>query len=332
MEDKISVILPTYKSEDTLSRAIQSVLNQTYKNIELIVIENGPVGKAQDILNTFNLEKTQKIKYIYSEIANVSKARNIGIDNATGKYLAFIDSDDCYEKDFLEKMLFQIKNNNLQLVTCGYKTVYSKENKLIEQNDKIKNTTDIKMYLETLKENYLFNELWSKLYLNSIVQQENIRLNENYELGEDFIFNLDYIEHVSRVGFINVPLYIYTDGQDGLKLRYRKDKFEIEYSLTKYLQEFYKKQNYSMEYIYNRFARVYYNGILNIYAKNNPQTKKEKDKQLIEFIKSDKYINDLKSIENKITEKKFKIAVKFFFLRGKHMIKFFVFINNLRRG
>ncbi len=332
MEDKISVILPTYKSEDTLSRAIQSVLNQTYKNIELIVIENGPVGKAQDILNTFNLEKTQKIKYIYSEIANVSKARNIGIDNATGKYLAFIDSDDCYEKDFLEKMLFQIKNNNLQLVTCGYKTVYSKENKLIEQNDKIKNTTDIKMYLETLKENYLFNELWSKLYLNSIVQQENIRLNENYELGEDFIFNLDYIEHVSRVGFINEPLYIYTDGQDGLKLRYRKDKFEIEYSLTKYLQEFYKKQNYSMEYIYNRFARVYYNGILNIYAKNNPQTKKEKDKQLIEFIKSDKYINDLKSIENKITEKKFKIAVKFFFLRGKHMIKFFVFINNLRRG
>ena len=332
MEDKISIILPTYKAEETLSRAVQSVLNQTYKNIELIIIENGPKGKVEDIIKTFELGKNQKIEYIYSEYANVSKARNIGIEKSTGKYLAFIDSDDCYEKVFLEKMYSEIKNNDLQLVTCGYKTVYSKDNKLIEENDKIKNTTNIKLYLETLKENYIFNELWSKLYLNSIVQENNIRLNENYELGEDFIFNLDYLEHVCRAGFINEPLYIYTDGQHGLKLRYRKDKFEIEYSLTEYLEEFYKKQNYSMEYIYNRFARVYYNGILNIYSKNNPQTKKEKDKSMTEFIRSDKYINDLNFIKNKITEKKFKIAVKYFFLRGRFMIKFFVCINNLRKN
>ena len=331
MDDKISIILPTYMAEKTIYKAIKSVLNQTYKNIELIIIENGPKGKVEDNLKHFKIDRKQEIKYIYSKVANVSKARNIGIENASGKYLAFIDSDDCYEKDFLEKMIFRLKKSDLQLVTCGYKTIYTKENFLIEESSEIEETTDLKKYLEVLKENYLFNELWSKLYLNSIVQKNSIRLNENYELGEDFIFNLDYIEHISKAGYINEPLYIYTDGQEGLKLRYREDKYEIEYSLTKYLENYYKKNNYSMEYIYNRLARVYYNAILNIYADNNPEPKNKKDKKLSELIKSDNFVKDLNFIKNKITDQKFKIVVKYFFLRGIFMIKIFIVLSKFRR-
>ena len=320
------------KPKKLFGAAIKSVLNQTYKNVELIVVENGIKDGTEQICKSFEKEYPNKIIYTYNEMPNVSEARNTGIQKATGTYLAFIDADDEYEADFLEKLIKNIKETNAQLVTCGYKTIYEKIERLIEEHQKIENTTNIKEYLEIVKENYLFNELWNKLYITSIVKEKNIIFNKDFELGEDFIFNLDYLKHVKKASYINEPLYIYSDGQDGLKLKYRANKFEIEYELTKYLEEFYKEKDYPLEYVYNRFARVYYNGIINIFHYNNPANKKEKEKQLEVFIKKEQYQKDLSFLKDKITDKKFKIAVKYFFLKGKTMIKIFLFINNRRKN
>lgn len=330
-DEKVSIILPAYKSEKTIGAAIESVLNQTYKNIELIVIENGKKDGTEQICKKFEKEHLNKIIYTYNEEPNVSNARNIGIEKATGTYLAFIDADDKYEINFLEKMVNCIKETNSQLVTCGYRTIYEKIERLIEESHKVEKTNNIKEYLEIVKESYLFNELWNKLYITSIVKENDIVFDPKFELGEDFIFNLDYLKWVQKASYINEPLYIYTDGHDGLKLKYRTNKFEIEYDLTKYLERFYKEKKYPLEYVYNRFARVYYNGITNIYHYNNPSTKEEKDKQLEVFIKQEKYQKDLNFFKDKITDKKFKIAVKYFFLRGKTMIKLFLFIKNRRK-
>lgn len=223
-----------------------------------------------------------------------------------------------------------MKETQSQLVTCGYRTIYEKIERLIEEPHRVENTTNIKEYLEIVKESYLFNELWNKLYIASIIKENNITFDKNFELGEDFIFNLDYLKHVEKASYINEPLYIYADGQEGLKLRYRENKFEIEYSLTKYLEQYYKEKEYPLEYIYNRFARVYYNGITNIYAENNPASKEEKEEQLEKFIKEEQYQKDLNFLKDKITDKKFKIAVNYFFLKGKAMVKLFLFINNRR--
>ena len=325
--NKISIILPTYNADEILSKAIKSVINQTYQNWELLVIENGKRGQAENIIKEF---ENDKIKYIYQEIANVSEARNAGIQNATGKYITFIDSDDEYEKEFLEKMLKNIINSESQIAVCGYRKIYDKKQMLIGKSENIENTTDIKQYLETLKENYLFNELWNKIYISKIIKENNIKFNKKYELGEDFLFNLDYIKNIEKGSYINESLYIYTDGDTGLKLRYRPNKFNIEYELTQYLENFYKEKNWDMSYIANRFARVYYNQIIDIYKENNPVTKKEKDKQLQEIISKKEYKEELKRLEKNVTDKRMKIAIKYFFLRGKFMIKLFVALNNIR--
>ena len=158
--NKISIILPTYNSDNVLEKAIKSVEKQTYENWELIIIENGKKGQAEQIVQSF---KDERIIYIYQEQPNVSNARNVGLETATGEYIAFIDSDDQYEIDFLEKMLSNLIKNETQLVTCGYRRVFEKNKMLIENNEKILDTTNIKEYLETTKENYLYNELWIKI-------------------------------------------------------------------------------------------------------------------------------------------------------------------------
>lgn len=328
-ENKISIILPTYNADEILAKAIKSVINQTYQNWELLVIENGKRGQAENIIKEF---ENDKIKYIYQEIANVSEARNAGLENATGKYITFLDSDDGYEKEFLEKMLKNIINSESQIAVCGYRKIYDKKQMLIGKSENIENTTDIKQYLETLKENYLFNELWNKIYISKIIKENNIKFNKKYELGEDFLFNLDYIKNIEKGSYINEPLYIYTDGDTGLKLRYRPNKFNIEYELTQYLENFYKEKNWDVSYIANRFARVYYNQIIDIYKENNPATKKEKDRQLQEIISKKEYKEELKKLEKNVTDKRMKIAIKYFFLRGKFMVKLFVALNNIRKG
>ena len=327
--DKVSIIMPVYNSNDKLEKAIKSVLNQTYKDIELIVVENGPKTNAEQVCKKLNSEG--KIIYIYEKEANVSNARNIALNNTSGKYIAFIDSDDEYEKFFFFIFLTNIESTNSQLVTCGYRTAYSKIKKLITEQSSVENTNQIKEYLEILKEEYLFNEVWNKLYLAQIIKENEIKFNEKFELGEDFIFNLDYLKYVQQASYINEDIYIYTDGQYGLKLKYRADKFEIEYALTKKLEQFYKNKGWDMEYIYNRFARIYYNGIIDIYKKNNPSSKKEKNKQLDKFINNKKYKQDLNFLKNKITDKKFKIAVNHFFLKNKLRIKLFIILNSIRK-
>lgn len=327
--EKVSIILPTYNSDSVLKNAIESVKYQTYENWELLIIENGKKGQAEEIVKEF---ADDRIKYIYQEIANVSEARNTGIDNAVGKYIAFIDSDDRYEKDFLQRMIKEISAKQTQIVTCGYRRVYDKKQMLIQDCKNIENTTNIKEYLEILKESYLFNELWNKVYISEIINKNNIRFNKKYELGEDFLFNLDYIKKIDKASYINKPLYIYTDGETGLKLRYRPDKFNIEYELTQYLENVYKEQKWDMDYIYNRLARVYYNQIIDIYKPNNPANKKERDQQLKEIISKKEYQKELKELEKNVTDKKMKIAIKYFFLKGKNMIKLFVFLNNVRKG
>lgn len=325
---KVSIIMPVYNADKSLEKAIKSVINQEYINWELIVVENGKRGQAEKICNSY---QNKNIKYKYVEKANVSNARNVGIDESQGEYIAFLDSDDEYEVNFLEKMVNRIEQDRSQIVTCGFKKIFSKEEMLLKNPEEVKLTENIREYLEILKENYLYNEIWNKLYIAEIIKKFNIKMKPEIDLGEDFLFNLDYAKHINKASFINEMLYKYTDGNTGLKLKYRKDKFDIEYKLTQYLEEFYKTNGWNMNYIYNRYARIYYNLIIDIYKYNNPETDEEKNNRLKEIISNKQFNDELNFLKNKVTEKKFKIAIKYFFLKGEKRIKLFVKLNQIRK-
>lgn len=326
--EKVSVIIPAYKAEKTIRNTIDSVIQQTYDNIEMLIIENGPKESIEDIVKGYENSKLN-IKYFYCEKANVSNARNIGIRNSTGKYIAFIDSDDLFEKDFLTEMVAGLEKNCAQLISCGYRTLDNKLKRVINKDDEIRCTEDLQKYLEILKSNLLFNEIWNKIYISEIIKNNSIKFNEDYELGEDYLFNLDYLKNIKQACYINKPLYIYTVSDSGLKLKYRKDKFDIEYKLTQILKEYYADNNYSNEFVNNQFARIYYNGIIDIFKKNNSANNKEKDVQLERFINRKEYKEDLNYLKDNVTNKKFEIAIKYFFLKGKKRIKLFVILNKL---
>ena len=331
MENKnlISIILPAYNSEKIIEEAINSVLTQTYENFELIIIDNGSKDNTFEICNKF---KNEKIKYIKLEEANVSNARNVGITNAVGEYITFIDSDDEFVENFLQTMILEIQKTNSDLVTCGFSELYSKKNVLLnfDEVQKIKNTLNSKDYLEILKEKYLFNELWNKLYKTDIIKNNNIKFDTKLNLGEDFLFNIEYLKYSKKFSYINETLYIYTDSREGLNLKYRENKFEIEYYLTQKLEEYYKLNNWDLEYIYNRYGRIYYNGVLNIFVKNNNQSKKEKNLKLEKFLKDNN--ENIEFLKDKITDKKFKFFINSILLNGTKVTKMFTKLVLLKKG
>ena len=113
----ISIIVPVYKAEKYLSECIDSIISQTYENFELILIDDGSPDNSGKICDEY-AEKDKRIKVIHKENAGVSSARNIGLDNASGEYIAFIDSDDFVDKQYLEKLHCNLKHNDADISLC----------------------------------------------------------------------------------------------------------------------------------------------------------------------------------------------------------------------
>ena len=326
MNSKVSIIMPAYNSENKIEKSIKSVLNQTYKDYELIIIDNGSKDNTDKICEKYI---QINIKYYKIDIPNVSLARNYGIQKSEGTYITFLDSDDEFKSEFLQEMIDKIKESDL--VTCGFYEINSKNEKNLEFEDlkKVKETSDKKMYLEILKENYLFNEVWNKIFKADIIKNNKIMFNEQFDLGEDYLFVLDYIKYVNKFSYLNKCLYNYDDTVNGLNLKYRKDKFDIELKLTKELEKFYKDNFFDLDYIYNRYGRVYYNAILNIYTKNNRISNKEKDKLLKNFLIENR--NKFSYLKDKITDKKFKFLVNKILLKGFFKTKLFARLVLLKK-
>lgn len=123
----VSVIIPSYNREKLISRAINSILNQTYKNIEIVVVDDGSTDKTEDVIKQLNVSNLKYIKL--SKNRGACKARNIGIENASGEYIAFLDSDDEWVPDKLEKQINFMEKHDADIVVCNF--YYEKNGKRI---------------------------------------------------------------------------------------------------------------------------------------------------------------------------------------------------------
>lgn len=209
----ISVIIPVYNSENYLKKCLDSVLVQTLKDIEIIIVYDESKDNSYDILEEYK-KKDSRINLILGDGCCLSSARNIGISVTKGKYISFIDSDDWVEPNFLETM-YNIVEDGVDLVVCNYSKIYEnklEENRLILGNEIL----DIrKIGLESYFLNYVFSythghEVWNKLYKSKIIKENNIRFEPHDDvLAEDLMFNLYYICHVSSIRTINKDFYKY---------------------------------------------------------------------------------------------------------------------------
>ena len=208
-DDKISVIIPVYNVKDYLERCIKSVVEQTYKNLEIIIIDDGSSDGSSEICD--KLEKLDKrIKVVHKKNEGVSSARNLGVEYATGKYIGFVDSDDYVEKELFYTLYTNMIKYNAGISMCNYNIVTTKRKNFF-QHDEIKDNIlcidSKKTFYNLLNKNYYKGFLFNKLFKTEIVKK--IKFDNSVYMCEDLLFVAKYAEQCDKFTFYNVPLYNY---------------------------------------------------------------------------------------------------------------------------
>lgn len=204
----ISIIVPIYNNEQFLNRCIRSIVNQSYSNLEIILINDGSTDQTPNICDKF-AGQDERIKVIHKENDGVAIARNTGLDIAAGDYITFVDSDDYIKEDFCETLLENAIKYNADIVQCGYYRA-SEKGKVLSENklnfDIIEGSYNSSYYYAKGENctNYVCNKLFSKNIINSIRFPNAI-------VSEDFAFNVKAYYNSDKTIVIPDPLYYYID-------------------------------------------------------------------------------------------------------------------------
>jgi len=207
----ISVIVPFYNLEDYVHKCLDSILAQTYTNIEIIAVDDGSSDKTFSILNKY-ANKDARIVLVKQDNAGAGVANNKAISLAKGEFIAFVDNDDWIEPTMYENMVCSIRDTNSDMVICNFNLVYDDhvdECYSFMRNDVIDIHDDVYGYFCTRcacpKPN---NYIWSRLYKADIIKNSGIRF-ESFNLGADTLFNFKLLPLMKRVSSVNKGFYNY---------------------------------------------------------------------------------------------------------------------------
>lgn len=225
MNKKVSVIVPVYKAEKYLERCILSILNQTYTNLELILIDDGSPDNSGLICDKFAREDT-RIKVIHKDNGGVSSARNIGIDVATGEYITFVDSDDYIDTNML-KDLCDLFSEGVDLVVSSVTMITKNDTNIYSMEDRFYTASE-------LMESFCLEKFpiitlcapWCKLFKRDIIVNNDLSFNENMSLSEDVVFNMQYLSKIKNIVMTSKNYYFYMrDNEESLYTKFRNSNF-----------------------------------------------------------------------------------------------------------
>lgn len=206
VEELISVIVPVYNVEEYLNQCVESMVKQTYRNIEIILVDDGSTDGSGTLCEEW-ASKDERIQVIHTKNRGLSAARNVGIKEAKGNYLYFIDSDDWAEYDILEILLGNMKSYSADLSSCGMKKDYGNEKLELEKNKKCEEVTQKQMFHEILCNEYVYGYVWNKLFKTSLV--EEILFDERLLSQEDMDFTMRYLEKCKNSVYTESEYYHY---------------------------------------------------------------------------------------------------------------------------
>lgn len=212
MEELVSIIVPVYNVKPYLKTCIDSLLNQTYRNLEVILVDDGSRDGSGKLCDHY-LEQDGRILVIHKANEGVGVARNIGIQRATGKYLQFVDSDDVIDVAMTETLMREVDGGRV-LPLCNIKMVFENQRSNYEliTLEKPLNLS-IQQYLSSVVVDYKTNPVigspCNKIYMKEIIINNGLEFQKDRTFAEDFIFNLEYLYYVSNVTVMNQALYYY---------------------------------------------------------------------------------------------------------------------------
>lgn len=199
----ISIIIPVYKAEKTIRRCLDSILHQSYEEWEAIVVDDGSPDRAGEICDEYE-RADSRFKVIHQKNGGVSSARNAGLEIAKGDYIAFCDSDDYVEKDWLLSFIQNLKG--CDVIVAGLTYIKDESRTLFRidvREDSPSRAADTMSQMES------YGYLFTKLFKSSIIQQHHIRFNESFRFLEDEEFICRYWTYVEKVKFIDAADYQY---------------------------------------------------------------------------------------------------------------------------
>ncbi|MBE6534229.1 MAG: glycosyltransferase [Ruminococcaceae bacterium] len=202
---KISVIVPVYNVEKYISSCLDSILSQTHTDLEIICVNDGSTDSSGQILDEY-AKKDSRIKVFHKENGGVSSARNLALENATGEYIGFVDSDDYIAPDMYSSLLSNIVDNNADIAECGI--AYVTENGDAKNGvSKVYSLSEQKQILKAFFLKDMGIVIWNKIFKSEIVN--NQRFNENYKIGEDSLFLYNCLKDANKIVGIDTVGYYY---------------------------------------------------------------------------------------------------------------------------
>ncbi len=238
---KISIIIPVFKVEKYLQECLDSLLNQTYKNLEIILVDDASPDSCPQICDAF-AERDKRIAVIHKKNGGAASARNVGLDCASGEFIAFVDSDDYVDEDYISRLLCLMKEENADISVCSFSNVYRNRIERMENAEGIYTAQD---YLRLFLQDWKCGLIWNKLFKADLLK--DVRFAEGHIIDDEF-FTYKAVMSAERIVVKNNNLYYYRQRKSGVMNQGRKKKMfqdRMEYmaerfeAVTNYFPELY---------------------------------------------------------------------------------------------
>ena len=330
----ITVVVPIYNAEQYIERAVKSLLNQTTNEIEIILVDDGSKDNSGKICDKYG--KLENVKVIHKENGGLCTARNIGLANASGKYVSFVDSDDFMDTDAYEKIINILKHNEADILDFGWRYISETGEKTENLNGNEKNILFDQEYIKNIilppllnlkkdEEHFIFDFSCMKIFKKEIIDKYNIRFDEQRRVWEDRIFIVEFLKYCQNYYCMDECFYNYVSVPNSLSRRYSAQFLELilaNYNL--YIDLFGDDYDFSVQYVTDYWCNSIENMIMNqlrvkdehpevieniskilrepqvkTWYKNRTQ-KDQMDKEISEYLEASEYDQVIKTYEKKL--------------------------------
>ena len=240
----ISIVIPIYNAEKYLEECLNSIKNQTYKNFEVIMVNDGSKDDSETICMNF-LRSDSRFRYLKKENGGVSSARNVGLDNVEGDYITFIDADDWVDENYLDLLITTVEKNHSDIVVSSYKQfnnidvfylrAYSLQEKYLLNFERMNRDDFLTIFPKLMSTNVCFNNAVAKLFRKELVN--DLRFDTSIKYGEDLDFYFRLYLNVDSVSYVDEPTYVYRMHGDSTTSNFNQEHAEQELSIFKQMHE-----------------------------------------------------------------------------------------------
>ncbi len=239
MDKLLSIIMPVYNGEQYIKASIDSVLQQTYKNLELIVIDDGSTDKTPDILKEYQ-DMDARVKVFTQQNLGGQNARNLGLEKISGDYVAFVDADDHLCKDTYSQLIYALEKEEAQISSCWFTRI---EEELLQEIEDFPSDYVVVEGREAVLKSIACDEgvaksggvLWNKVYSKKLLT--SVKFNPDINVGEDGLFNLKLASKVNKICVCDLPLYFYRRNSNSITTTSFRSFYSWEREYLEYIKQ-----------------------------------------------------------------------------------------------